>query len=190
MTIVQVNRILACEGLACPLPVVRTKKTIDELQPGEVLEVRATDKGSVADLKSWAGRTGHHYIGLLEENGVFRHFLRKAEASETKSERSYPNTVTNEEVQASLAAGKAALILDVREPAEYALGRIPGAISIPFGELEANCAELDPARDYFVVCRTGSRSDMACQLLTDKGFSRVANVLPGMSQWTGEVAKD
>lgn len=190
MANLQVNRILECEGLACPLPVVRTKKAIDEMKEGEVLEVRATDKGSAADLKGWAHRTGHQYIGLKEENGAFRHFIRKAAASETKAEIRFPHTATNEEVQAKLASGEDIFILDVREPAEYAFGRIPGAIPIPLGDLEEKISKLDPTKEYYVVCRSGNRSDMACQILSEKGFKQVKNVLPGMSEWTYEVEKD
>lgn len=187
MTSLQANHTLVCEGLACPLPVVRTKKAIDEMQPGHVLEVRATDKGSVADLKSWAGRTGHEYIGLIETDGVFRHYIRKAEAAEMREERKFPHTVSNEEAQ---GRGANVLVLDVREPAEYAFGHIPGAISIPLGQLEALCGKLDPEHHYYVVCRAGNRSDMACQLLAEKGFKHVSNVLPGMSQWNGPMEQN
>ncbi|MCM3271946.1 sulfurtransferase TusA family protein [Paenibacillus elgii] len=162
----------------------RTKKTIDEMKAGEVLEVRATDKGSVADLKGWSSRTGHQYVGLKEENGMFRHFIRKAEALDTKAETPYPHTATNEEVHSKVSSGEDVHVIDVREPAEYAFGHIPGALSIPLGQPEDNAAELDPDKEYYVVCRTGNRSDMACQLLSEKGFQHVKNVIPGMSEWT------
>lgn len=186
----QVNRTLECEGLACPLPVVRTKKTIDEMAAGEVLEVRATDKGSVADLQGWARRTGHQYIGLKEENGVYRHFLRKGGASETKEATPYPHTLSNEQIREKLSKGEKLVVLDVREPAEFAFGRIPGAQSIPLGDLEQRLSELDPGQEIAVVCRTGSRSDLACHLLSEKGFTNVKNVIPGMSEWTGSIDKD
>ncbi|CAG7607683.1 Sulfur carrier protein TusA [Paenibacillus solanacearum] len=190
MTKLQVNRTLECEGLACPLPVVRTKKTIDEMSAGEVLEVRATDTGSIADLKSWSGRTGHHYLGMKEEGGVFRHYIRKAEPSDTKPEQTYPHTAGNEEVHAKLASGEPVTVIDVREPAEYAFGRIPGAVSIPLGQLEQRLDSLDSEAVYYVVCRTGTRSDMACRIMADKGFRSVHNVLPGMSLWTYDLERD
>jgi rhodanese-related sulfurtransferase/TusA-related sulfurtransferase len=190
MKTMQVDRTLECEGLACPLPVVRTKKTIDEMNAGEVLEVRATDKGSVADLKGWSNRTGHQYIGLKEDNNVYRHFIRKAEPSETKSEMRYLHTIMNDEIQAKVAAGEKLHIIDVREPVEYAFGRIPGALSIPLGDLEDKLNQLDPGDDYYVVCRTGNRSDIACQMLSEKGFKNIRNITPGMSQWAHDVEKD
>ncbi|WP_338044260.1 sulfurtransferase TusA family protein [Paenibacillus oryzisoli] len=192
MSTLQVNRVIECEGLACPLPVVRTKKAIDEMKAGEVLEIRATDKGSIADLKSWSNRTGHQYVGLKEVNDVFHHFIRKAESADTKADQKYPHTATNQELQTKITSGEAEAIhiIDVREPAEYAFGRIPGAISIPLGQLEGKITELDPSQVYYVVCRTGNRSDMACQILSDKGFHHVKNVTPGMTEWIYDQEQD
>ncbi|EXX86445.1 hypothetical protein BG53_06135, partial [Paenibacillus darwinianus] len=73
---------------------------------------------------------------------------------------------------------------------EYAFHRIPGAISIPLGDLENRLNELDPDQEIQVVCRTGTRSDLACQLLSEKGFKHVKNVVPGMSGWTGPIEKN
>ncbi len=184
-TVIETNRVLECVGLACPMPVVKTKKAMDEMQPGEVLEVKATDKGSIADLQSWAKRTGHQYIGMKEENGVLRHFIRKASEQEVKREVKYPHTISNDDLSRKLASGEPVHVLDVREPAEYAFARIPGAISVPLGQLEEQLSQLDPNKEYAVICRTGNRSDMACQMLAEKGFTNVKNVVPGMSEWQG-----
>jgi rhodanese-related sulfurtransferase/TusA-related sulfurtransferase len=187
---IQTNRTLDCEGLACPMPVVKTKKAIEEMKAGEVLEVRATDKGSVADLQSWANRTGHQYIGLKEEGGVFRHFLRKSSETEVKLETKHPHVINNEELGEKLRAGGKFIVLDVREPAEYSFNRIPGAISIPMGELEQKLDSLPKDEEYLVVCRTGTRSDLACQLLSERGYSKVTNIVPGMSAWEGSTERD
>jgi len=187
---IHTDHVLECEQLSCPMPVVKTKKAMEEIMPGEVLEVRATDKGSVADLQNWARRTGHQYIGLIEENGVFRHFLRKASLNETKAEVNFPHTMSNEELHHKLASGESIIVLDVREPAEYAFEHIPGAISVPLGQLEEKIPQLDPGKEYAVICRTGSRSDMDCQILAEHCFSNVKNVLPGMSQWQGATESD
>jgi TusA-related sulfurtransferase/rhodanese-related sulfurtransferase len=189
-TTLKVDRTLECEGLACPLPVVKTKKAIEELNTGEILEVRATDRGSVADLQSWSKRTGHQYIGLKEEGRVFSHYIRKADPTETKEDVKFQHTSSLQEIKNKLTSGETLYILDVREPAEYAFGRIPGAVSIPAGELATRYQELDPDTEYHVICRTGSRSDMACRTLADKGFSKLKNVIPGMTEWDGEVEKD
>jgi rhodanese-related sulfurtransferase/TusA-related sulfurtransferase len=190
MTNIPVDKSIDCKGLSCPMPIVRTKKAIDEMEAGQVLEVVATDPGSVADVKGWAHRTGHQFLGTITEGKVFRHFIRKSRPEETRPEQRFPNTVTNEELMQKLDDG--AVILDVREPAEYAFSHIPGAISIPLGELEKRMSELNAYvnQPVYVICRTGSRSDAACQVLAEHGFKDVHNVVPGMSEWQGPVTQD
>ncbi|MCU6708590.1 sulfurtransferase TusA family protein [Paenibacillus sp. J5C_2022] len=187
---IEVNETLDCTGLACPMPIVRTKKAMQNMSSGEVLEVQATDKGSLADLQAWAKSAGHQYLGTVTEGELLKHFVRKASPHDVKQEATYPHTATNEELDASLKSGTGnMLLLDVREAAEYAFGHITGAVSIPLGQLEQRLEELPNDRQLFVICRTGSRSDMACTLLADKGYANVRNVLPGMSGWTGPVEK-
>lgn len=178
------NVTLDAKGLACPMPIVKTKKAMTGLEAGQVLEVQATDKGSKADIKAWAESTGHQYLGTLEDGDVLKHYLRKSSSDET-IERKHPHVVTNEELQSKLKANENMMVLDVRETAEYAFNHIPNAISIPLGELEARMNELNQDQTIYIVCRTGSRSDLAAQKLAEKGFSNVLNVIPGMSQWTG-----
>ncbi|MFT9850101.1 sulfurtransferase TusA family protein [Aneurinibacillus sp. REN35] len=190
MSAYTVDKTVDCKGLACPMPIVRTKKAIEEIGAGEVLEVIATDPGSVADVRSWATRTGHQFLGTVEEGELFKHYIRKSAPDETKPETKHPHVVSNEELQGKL--GEQPVILDVREPMEYAFGHIPGASLVPFGQLEEKLAELEAhkGKDIYVVCRTGNRSDMASQLLAQKGFQNVKNVVPGMSAWEGPIKKD
>ena len=89
----KVDHKLNCKGLSCPMPVVQTKKMMEQLEPGQVLEVEATDKGSVADLRSWSTRMGHQYLGNREENGVIHHYLRKISIEETQEEQRFPHVV-------------------------------------------------------------------------------------------------
>lgn len=186
---IKVDQTLDCKGLACPMPIVRTKKAMDQLEAGQVIEVQATDKGSLADIQGWAKNTGHHYLGTVEDGDVLKHYVRKASVTETKEEKKHPHVISNEELEKKLADNKKFTVLDVREPAEYAFNRIAGAISIPLGELESRIQELNREEDIYVVCRTGNRSDLACQLLSDKGFKQVKNVEPGMSGWMGLTEK-
>lgn len=183
---IKTNLIVDTKGLACPMPVVKTKRALNELNEGQVLEVQATDKGSKADLKAWAQNSGHHYLGLVEENGVFKHYIRKA-ANDEVVEKKHPQTINNEEFANRIHEGSNIVILDVREEAEYAFSHIPKAISIPLGELEKRVNDLSQDAEIFVICRSGSRSDLAAQLLTEKGFTNVINVIPGMSEWSGET---
>lgn len=186
MNDIKVNVVLDAKGLACPMPIVKTRKAINDLEAGQVLEVQATDKGSIADIKAWAGSTGHQYLGVLEEGEVLKHYLRKASGEET-IEKKHPNVISNEELENKLKESENIVLVDVREAAEYVFSHIPNAISIPMGDLESRLNELNKDQDIYVVCRTGSRSDLAAQKLTEEGFKKVVNVVPGMSQWTGET---
>jgi tRNA 2-thiouridine synthesizing protein A len=74
---VQVNVKLDCKGLSCPLPILKTKKTIDGMNVGEVLEMTSTDPGSVNDMAAWSHRTGHELIEHKQENGSFIFYIKK-----------------------------------------------------------------------------------------------------------------
>ncbi|MDZ5472283.1 sulfurtransferase TusA family protein [Bacillus sp. 31A1R] len=186
---VTVNKVLDAKGLACPMPIVKTKKEMTALEPGQVIEIQATDKGSTADLKAWSESTGNQYLGTVEDGDVLRHYLRKASAEEEKSETKHPDVVQLEELLKQLEGNEKINILDVREPAEYAFGHIPGAVNIPLGELEERFKEIESMEDLHIVCRSGNRSDLAAQKLTEKGFKNVKNVVPGMKVWTGPTNK-
>ncbi|EBK2060038.1 sulfurtransferase TusA family protein, partial [Salmonella enterica subsp. enterica serovar Typhi] len=87
---IKANLTLDCKGLACPMPIVKTKKAIDQLESGQVIEVQATDKGSLADIQGWAKNTGHHYLGTVEDGEVLRHYIRKSRPDEMKEEKKHP----------------------------------------------------------------------------------------------------
>ncbi|MDA1680584.1 MULTISPECIES: sulfurtransferase TusA family protein [unclassified Bacillus cereus group] len=73
-----VKQVLDAKGLACPMPIVRTKKAMDTLQTGEVLEVHVTDKGSVKDIPAWANKGGHDIIKHEEAADVLKFWIKKA----------------------------------------------------------------------------------------------------------------
>ncbi|WLR52018.1 sulfurtransferase TusA family protein [Bacillus tianshenii] len=186
---VTVNKVVDAKGLACPMPIVKTKKEIDSLEPGMVMEIQATDKGSKADIKAWAERTGHEYLGSREEGELLKHYLRKAHAEEEKAETKHEDVVSLDDLMKKIEGDEAVTIIDVREPAEYAFGHIPGAVNIPLGELEQRFEEINQQGDVHVICRSGSRSDVAAKVMTEAGFKRVKNVVPGMKDWTGPTEK-
>ncbi|MDP4162944.1 MAG: sulfurtransferase TusA family protein [Bacillota bacterium] len=183
---IKTNMLVDAKGLACPMPIVRTKKAMNELEPGKVIEVHATDKGSRADIQAWAKSSGHQYLGTIEEGEVLKHYLRKS-SGEEKEEIKHPHVIDNEELTKKINNQENILLLDVREAAEYAFNHIPGAKSIPLGELDEKMAEFEKSETIYVVCRTGNRSDLAAQKLTSNGFENVINVMPGMSNWSGPV---
>ncbi len=68
---------LDARGLNCPLPILRTKKALTELQAGQVLKVLATDPGSVKDFQTISKQTGHELVSHAEANREFTFFMRK-----------------------------------------------------------------------------------------------------------------
>lgn len=70
--------VLDAKGLACPMPIVRTKKAIDAIESGQVLEVHVTDKGALADIPAWAASGGHTVLEHSEEDGVLKFWIQKA----------------------------------------------------------------------------------------------------------------
>ena len=76
-----------------------------------------------------------------------------------------------------------ALLIDVREPAEYARGHVPGAFNIPQAELADRLAELPRVRPLLLICQSGYRSLRAAQFLKQTGFDQVVNVAGGTTAW-------
>jgi len=179
------DKILDAKGVSCPVPIVRTKKAIEDMEANQVIEVQATDEGSKADIKAWADSTGHDYLGTKEDGEVFIHYIRKAEMDNIKDEVTYSEIVNLEQLKSKLAIKEPITILDVREQEEFAFGHIPGAINIPLGEIEDRFDEIDKTKELHVICRTGNRSDQAAQRLAKKGYKNVKNVIPGMTKWDG-----
>jgi tRNA 2-thiouridine synthesizing protein A len=68
---------LDCKGLACPMPILKTKKAVDALQTGQVLKMVATDPGSLPDVEAWSSKTGHELLGHESEGGVFTFYIKK-----------------------------------------------------------------------------------------------------------------
>ncbi|MEO2226145.1 sulfurtransferase TusA family protein [Priestia megaterium] len=70
------NKVIDAKGLACPMPIVKTKKAMNELEAGQVLEIHATDKGAKNDLAAWA-KSGGHELPQTEEGDVFKFWIKK-----------------------------------------------------------------------------------------------------------------
>ena len=72
------DNVIDCKGLSCPMPVIKTKKALNEMESGQVLKVEATDKGALNDMPAFAKRTGNEIVESSEENGVFIFYIKKA----------------------------------------------------------------------------------------------------------------
>ncbi|AUW92763.1 MAG: sulfurtransferase TusA family protein [Sulfobacillus thermosulfidooxidans] len=70
------EQVVDVRGLSCPMPIIKTKKAMDQIQPGDALVVLATDPGAVADFQAYARRTGHK---LLQAEQVEKEFHFKLE---------------------------------------------------------------------------------------------------------------
>ncbi|MGN9863450.1 sulfurtransferase TusA family protein [Bacillus swezeyi] len=184
----QANVVLDATGLACPMPIVKTKKKMKDLEAGDVLEIQATDKGFTADLKAWARSSGHEYLGTETEGDVLRHFLRKGGERPPKSGSSVPE-ISLEAFKQKVESAKPLNILDVREAEEYEEAHIPGAVHIPLGEVEQRSHELNKDDEIYIICHSGRRSEMAAQTMKKQGFKKLINVVPGMRDWTGKTEK-
>jgi rhodanese-related sulfurtransferase len=91
-------------------------------------------------------------------------------------------TIETVAAQAKLNEKPAPLVLDVREPSEYAAGHIAGSVLIPLHQLAGRMSELPKEREIICVCASGSRSSAAARQLTSAGYT-VLNLSGGMSRW-------
>jgi tRNA 2-thiouridine synthesizing protein A len=73
----QTSLTVDARGLSCPMPIVKTAQAIRPLAPGDLLEVLATDPGSVKDFAAWSRTTGHELVEQTMDGGTYRFVLRR-----------------------------------------------------------------------------------------------------------------
>jgi len=95
--------------------------------------------------------------------------------------------ITPVELKKRLDAGEDLTIVDVREPNEYQINRIPGSVLIPLGELPRRYQELDPDREIVLHCKMGGRSAKAQDFLRTVGFGKTKNLRGGVLSWIDQV---
>jgi adenylyltransferase/sulfurtransferase len=95
--------------------------------------------------------------------------------------------ITPRELKEKIDRGDDMQLVDVREEWEWQIARIPGARLIPVGTIEDEASTLDPNREVVLFCKSGVRSVHAAEVLADAGFSKITNVLGGISRWSQEV---
>jgi tRNA 2-thiouridine synthesizing protein A len=74
---IKFDQLLDAKGMSCPLPILKTKKTIEGLSKDQVLKVETTDAGSKNDMASWAKRTGNEILKIEEGSGTFTFYIKK-----------------------------------------------------------------------------------------------------------------
>jgi rhodanese-related sulfurtransferase len=89
-----------------------------------------------------------------------------------------------QELQQSLQANQDLLLLDVREPHEFAYAHLQNSQLIPLGQLARRIDELDNEKTLVVICHHGVRSQQACLFLQQSGFSKIYNLRGGIDAWS------
>ena len=115
-------------------------------------------------------------------------FISRLIRGSKKEEKMY-GEITATKLQENLENEPEAVVIDVRTLGEIQAGVVPGAIHIDLfgpGFLES-VKSLDRNKTYYIICRSGNRSDSAAGAMAHMGFTKVYNVLGGMIQWRGEV---
>jgi tRNA 2-thiouridine synthesizing protein A len=77
LTTLKVDEVVDARGTSCPGPILAAKKGIGAVPVGGVMEVQATDSGTLKDLPAWCKKVGHEFLGHVEESGYLRIFVRK-----------------------------------------------------------------------------------------------------------------
>lgn len=97
------------------------------------------------------------------------------------------NDVSVSELDEKLKRGDDFVLLDVREPHELEICRIPGSMHIPMGQVPARLNELDPTKEIVVQCRSGARSGQVAEFLRGQGYPDVHNLAGGILAWADEI---
>lgn len=147
-------------------------------------------------VHDWLVQQGRPAVALLADNAVVAGAAAKAlaqlgiepsavwaEGPEAWQRAGLP-VVTVPDITADQLAAELGdwVVIDVREPYEWRSGIIPGAATIPMGQLPDQLTQLDKAARYAIVCASGNRSQAAAAHMADRGY-QVANVRGGMSLW-------
>jgi adenylyltransferase/sulfurtransferase len=109
------------------------------------------------------------------------------EAKAAEEEEAHVPHISARELKGKFERGDAFVLLDVREPYEYDICRIPGSRLIPLGQLPSRMSELDSADEIVLQCKSGGRSARALKLLKEAGFAKLYNLEGGITAWSDQV---
>jgi tRNA 2-thiouridine synthesizing protein A len=74
---IEVDKVLDCTGLLCPIPVIQTSQAIKQIEVGQILQMIATDPGAPPDMDAWARQTGHEMVDKTEEGGQYLFWFKR-----------------------------------------------------------------------------------------------------------------
>lgn len=97
-------------------------------------------------------------------------------------------TITTDQLADRLKTDKPVL-LDVREPREFAEGHVPGAVNVPLADLRHLADDLDASAETLLICESGRRSATGAKILTRHGFTHAYSVKGGTSAWKGPLER-
>lgn len=97
--------------------------------------------------------------------------------------------ISTTDLQNRVEKGEKLILIDVREPEEYAAGHVPGAVLKPLGQIQTWAGELNKEDEILLFCRSGNRSGQAWRYLHSQGFTKLKNVAGGILEWRGPVEK-
>ena len=137
------------------------------------------DRSTPLALRASSPAEARRAIEFLRERG----YRDVAPAPAAAPEDARLDLWTAAELRARLGGTSPPIVIDVRSPAEQADGSSPGALLWGEDDPPRRVAELDPAREYALICEGGYRSSQAASLMLRRGFRRVANVIDGMAGW-------
>jgi molybdopterin/thiamine biosynthesis adenylyltransferase/rhodanese-related sulfurtransferase len=112
---------------------------------------------------------------------------RTQEERKSMTAPAFAGDITVTELKERMDKGDAPMIVDVREPAEFEICSIPGAVLIPLQQLPQRLGELDPSKEIVLQCKVGGRSANATAYLQRAGFSRARNLKGGILAWIDQV---
>lgn len=75
--LLKADKVVDARGVSCPGPLLAAKKAMTEVKPGQVLEVKSSDQGTLKDIPLWANKMGYAFLGVIEESGYARLFVKK-----------------------------------------------------------------------------------------------------------------
>ena len=128
----------------------------------------------------------HPTVTQLIDYEQFCGITQTATAAATSSTED-ADEATVEELKTRLDRHESFLLLDVREPQEFEICRIPGSVLIPLGDLPSRLFELEGRDDMIVHCKSGVRSGKAVKLLREAGYSKARNLKGGIHSWNNPI---
>lgn len=77
LTALTATKSVDARGTACPGPLLEAKKAIGTIASGDIMEILSADEGTKVDIPKWCKKQGHDFLGILDENGYYKIFLKK-----------------------------------------------------------------------------------------------------------------